>query len=307
MLKQKSVLLKARKQYQLFIMMIPMVIAVTIFSYLPLSGWIMAFTDYRIGMGIFSGDFTGFKQFVAFFNGTNDAGYVIRNTIVVNLSTLFITLTTGCMFAILLSEVRINWIKRPIQTFSFFPYFVSWVITYSIFNSFLSINSGILNQLLVNLRIIDKGIDFLGDPNKSWAVILFVNFWKSIGYNSVIFLAAIAGINQEQYESADIDGASRIQKIVYITLPAITPTFVMLLIMNSGWIFNSSFEEYFLFSNPSNWERMEMLDVYIYRYGLKLLDFSYATAVGIVKTFASILMFVIVNLIAKKISKRSLL
>lgn len=305
--KNKSILFRACKQYQLFIMMVPMLIMVTIFSYVPLSGWVMAFTDYKLGKGLFSGDFIGLKEFASFFNGTYDAGYVIRNTLVVNLLSLFINLICACLFAVLLNEIRCRWVKNTVQTFSFFPYFVSWVITYSIFNSFLAVNSGALNQIMISLKIIDKGIDYLSNPAYSWGVILFVNLWKSIGYNSVIFLASIAGIDQEQYESASIDGASRIQKIIYITLPALAPTFVMLLLMNSGWIFSSNFEEFYMFSNASNWERMEMLDIYIYRYGLKLLNFSYSTAVGIVKTFAGIFMFTIVNLIAKKISKQSLL
>lgn len=306
MQKQKSIPSRVGRQYQLLIMMIPMLTAVTVFSYLPLTGWVMAFTNYKLGFNMFSGEFTGLKQFILFFNGTNDAGYVIRNTLVINILTLFLALISGCLFAILLNEIRVNWIKRPIQTFSFFPYFVSWVITYSIFNSFMAAKSGVLNQLLASVGN-SGGIDFLGDPDHAWGVILFVNVWKTLGYNSVIFLSAIAGIDQEQYEAANIDGASRLQKIVHITLPEISSTFVILLIMNSGWIFNSNFEEYYLFTNASNWEKMETLDVYIYRYGLKLLDFSYATAVGIVKTFASIMMFSIVNMIASKIKKKSLL
>lgn len=303
----KSILFRFCKQYQLFIMMIPMLVLVTVFSYLPLSGWVMAFTDYQLGSSLFSGKFIGLKEFISFFDGTMDAGYVIRNTLAVNLLSLFVGLISACLFAVMLNELKVKWMKKAVQTFSFFPYFVSWVITYSIFNSFLAIKSGVLNQLLMSVGIIGKGIDFLGDPGNAWSVILVVNLWKSIGYNSVIFLSAIAGIDQEQYESANIDGANRIQKIIYITLPALAPTFVILMLMNSGWIFSSNFEEFYLFSNASNWERMEMLDIYIYRYGLKLLDFSYSTAVGIVKTFAGILMFSIVNFTAKKISKHSLI
>ena len=166
--------------------------------------------------------------------------------------------------------------------------------------------TGVINVLLQDLGFIDKGINFLSDAKYSWGVILFVNFWKSIGYNSVIFLAAISGIDQEQYEAASIDGASHMQKIRHITLPGLMPTLVMLLIMNSGWIFSSNFEEFNLFSNSVNWQTMEVLDVYVYRYGLKLLDYSYATAVGVIKTIASLIMFFLVNLVAKRINGRSL-
>jgi len=305
--KLSYVLKKIKGQYRLYVMLLPMIILVIIFCYLPLIGWRMAFTDYDIGMGIFEGKFTGFKQFKTFFIDANDAWYVIRNTLVINLLTLIINLSSACIFAILLNEVRTSWIKRSIQSFSFFPFFVSWVIVYTIFNTFLAVDSGVINNVMRNLGFIDEGINYLGDPKYAWSVILFVNFWKYIGYNSVIFLSAISGIEQEQYESADIDGATRRQKIIYITLPSLSSTLIILLIMNSGWIFTSNFQEFFLFSNAANWERMEVLDIYIYRYGLKLLDFSYATAVGIVKTLASIFMFFLVNKISKKISNRSVL
>lgn len=306
MKKQKSLLVKIAEQHRLYIMMLPMLAAVTLFCYIPLGGWAMAFTDYQLGGSMFGGEFIGFKQFTYFFTQAVDSSYVIRNTLVINLSSLAINLVTACAFAILLNEVRTSSLRRIVQSFSFFPFFVSWVITYSIFNSFLSMQTGVINVLLQDLGLIDKGINFLSESKYSWGVILFVNFWKSIGYNSVIFLAAISGIDQEQYEAASIDGASHMQKIIHITLPGLMPTLVMLLIMNSGWIFSSNFEEFNLFSNSVNWQTMEVLDVYVYRYGLKLLDYSYATAVGVIKTIASLIMFFLVNLVAKRINGRSL-
>ncbi len=306
MKKQKSLLVKIAEQHRLYIMMLPMLAAVTLFCYIPLGGWAMAFTDYQLGGSMFGGEFIGFKQFTYFFTQAVDSSYVIRNTLVINLSSLAINLVTACAFAILLNEVRTSSLRRIVQSFSFFPFFVSWVITYSIFNSFLSMQTGVINVLLQDLGLIDKGINFLSEAKYSWGVILFVNFWKSIGYNSVIFLAAISGIDQEQYEAASIDGASHMQKIIHITLPGLMPTLVMLLIMNSGWIFSSNFEEFNLFSNSVNWQTMEVLDVYVYRYGLKLLDYSYATAVGVIKTIASLIMFFLVNLVAKRINGRSL-
>ena len=298
---------KIAQQHRLYIMMIPMLVAVTLFCYIPLSGWAMAFTDYKLGGGFFDGEFIGLEQFRYFFTQAVDSAYVIRNTLVINICTLAINLTAGCAFAILLNEVRTSFGRRLVQSFSFFPFFVSWVIAYSIFNTFLSQESGVLNVLLVRLGVLERGINFLGNPDYSWGVILFVNFWKSLGYNSVIFLASISGIDQEQYEAAGIDGATHMQKVRHITLPCLVPTIVMLLIMNSGWIFSSNFEEYNLFSNSVNWEKMEVLDVYIYRYGLGLSDFSYATAVGIIKTFAGLILFFIVNRTAKRLNSNSLI
>lgn len=304
--KKKSLLSKIAEQHRLYIMMLPMLIAVTLFAYLPLSGWVMAFTDYQIGGSMFGGEFIGFRQFEYFFTQAVDSGYVLRNTLVINLLTLVINLFSACAFAILLNEVRTSWARRIVQSFSFFPFFVSWVITYSIFNSFLAMQTGVINILLKNLGVIDTGINFLSDPKYSWGVMLFVNFWKYIGYNSVIFLSAISGIDQEQYEAASIDGATHMQKIRLITLPALAPTLAILLIMNSGWIFSSNFEEFNLFYNSVNWEKMEVLDIYVYRYGLKLHDYSYATAVGIIKTVASLILLFVVNTLAKRFNGRSL-
>lgn len=295
------------RQRYLFIMLIPALILITIFSYVPLMGWAMAFKKYQLGMSIFSGEFTGLEQFKAFFIDVGDAWYVIRNTIAINLISLTVNLLSACIFAILINEIKANLFKRAIQSFSFFPFFVSWIITYSIFNSFLSVNSGVINEFLIDNHIIKNGLNFIGDPAYAWPLIIFVSFWKSIGYNSIIFLASISNIDQQLYESADIDGAGRFGKIFFITVPSLIPTLVILLIINSGWIFSSNFEEFFIFTNPTNWERMQVLDVYIYNYGLKLLDFSYATAVGIVKTLASITILIVVNTAAKKLNGKSLL
>lgn len=303
---KKSFTTALKQKYQIYVMLLPALVMAIVFSYVPLSGWIMAFTDYQLGQDMFRAKWTGLTQFVSFFSGANDALYTVRNTLVINLLSLFVGLFVACAFAVLLNEVHFKYFRKFVQTTSFFPYFVSWVIAYMIFNSFFAMRSGVVNQLLVNSGVIKTGINFLGDPNYSWGMILFVNIWKSLGYNSVIFLASLAGIDQEQYEAAEIDGASRFQRINHITVPELTPTLVVLLIMNSGWIFASNLEEFYLFCNDTNYKMMEVLDIYIYNYGLKYLNFPYATAVGIVKTIASIIMFLIVNATAKKLKGSSI-
>ena len=304
---KRSLKARLKAQWRLYVLLAPAIILTLVFSYAPLAGWYMAFSDYKLGSSMFSGKWTGLKQFSNFFDGSMDAMYTVRNTLAINLMNLFISLLVAMVFTLLINEVRSRRVKKLVQTASFFPYFVSWVITYMIISAFLASKTGIVNRLIVSLGLRKKGVNFLGNPAYSWGLILFVNIWKNLGYDSVIFLAALAGIPTEQYEAADIDGATRLQKIWYITLPGLVTTLVMLLIMNSGWIFSSNFEQFFLFTNSTNWETMEVLDVYIYNYGLKKLNFSYATAVGIIKTFASILMFSIVNFTAKRLNGRSLL
>ena len=213
---QNSLLYKINKQKYLLLMILPAVLLVTIFAYLPLSGWIMAFKNYQIGRSIWSGEWTWFKQFGLFLFEASDSFYVIRNTIVINCLTITINLIGACIFAVLLSEMRFNGYRRIIQTLSFFPYFISWAITYVIFHAFLSQNSGVLNKVLLNAGIISEGINFLGDVKLAWPLILFINAWRFIGYNAVIFFAAICNIDQEQYEAAEIDGAGRFMKIFYI-------------------------------------------------------------------------------------------
>ncbi len=303
----QSLGVRIRAHWRLYVLLGPGLILTAIFSYAPLAGWYMAFSNYKLGGSMFAGEWTGLRQFRNFFSGSMDAMYTVRNTLVINLMNLFISLLAAMVFTLLLNEVRSKRVKKVVQTTTFFPYFVSWVITYMIFSTFLASKSGLVNQMIVSLGLRKKGINFLGDPDYSWGTILLVNIWKGLGYDSVIFLAALAGIPTEQYEAADIDGASRLQKMIYITVPGLTTTLVVLLIMNSGWILSSNFEQFYLFTNSTNWETMEVLDVYIYNYGLKKLNFPYATAVGMIKTFASIIIFSIVNFTAKRLNGRSLM
>jgi putative aldouronate transport system permease protein len=180
------------------------------------------------------------------------------------------------------------------------------VITYSLITSLFSVNTGSINNLLMNNGLITRGINLLGSSKYSWGLIISLNTWKYAGYNCVIFLSTLSGIPHEEYEAADLDGANRFQKIRYITIPNIVPTLCVLLIINSGWILTSNLEQFFIFTNGTNWETMEVLDMYIYKFGLKLLRFSFATAIGIVKSVISVLMVITVNQIVKKLNDTSI-
>ena len=178
---------------------------------------------------------------------------------------------------------------------------------YAIVYSLFSVSNGIVNVFLIDRGIMDEPIELLSDPKYSWLLIILLNTWKSIGYSTIIYLASISGIPTEQYEAAEIDGVRRFGRIFYITIPNLIPTITILLILNSGWIFSSSIEQYFLFTNPVNYKTMEVFDMYIYRYGIKLMNYPYATAVGIIKTLVSITMIMLVNNIAKRLSGRGIL
>ena len=297
---------RLRQQRLLYLMLLPTLIAVAIFSYKPLMYWIVAFKDYRPGQNMFACDWVGLKYFKEFFQNGQDAVYVIRNTLVINLSSLVINLFSAMVFSIVLNEIRMKKLRKVVQTVSIFPFFVSWVITYSFCRVFFNVNSGLFNALLRQMGVIDKGLNILGSPKYGWQLIIGSNLWKSLGYNSVIFLSTIAGIDQEQYEAADIDGATRMQKILYITVPCLAGTLAVLLVMNSGWIFNSNFDQFYQFSNATNMDRTDVFDTYVYRFGLKNGRLSYATAVGVFKSFVSLIVLLITNAANKKMTGNSI-
>lgn len=297
-----TLLQRIRRQKWVLLMLLPLLVLTIIFSYVPLVGWVMAFTDYHIGAPLFGNAWTGLTQFVRLGAYSDDLLRLLRNTVVINFVSVFNNLFCALVLTLLLREVKWRFGAKAVQTVTFFPYFVSAVIAYAIFNGLLSVNSGAINMALVKAGVIKRGINILGDAKYSWPLMIFVNLWKFTGYNCVLFMAAAAGIPMDQYESAEIDGASRFQKAIYITLPSLLPTAAVLLIMNSGWILNSSLDMFMVFQNTTNLETMEVLDMYIYKYGLKLMDYSYATAAGIAKTAVSLLLLIIVNKSVKKLS-----
>lgn len=284
----------------------PAVLLVFTFAYVPLFGWYLSFVDYQLGFPLFSSEWVGLRQFRAFFTETDDFIYLLRNTLSINIGSLIANLSAAFVFALLLNELRQRFFGRLIQTVTFFPFFISWIIIYSLSSALFATSAGAINQTLVQWGWIDGGINVLGDPKYAWALIIAIGVWKYLGYNSVIFIASIASIPAEYYEAAQIDGANRFQRILYITVPNLIPTLIVLLILNSGWILSSNFEQFYLFTNATNWERMEVLDIYIYKYGLQLLNYPYATAVGIMKTVLSLLIIIIVNAISKKATGKAI-
>jgi len=287
-------------------MLAPAFILTFIFAYLPLTGWAMAFTDYRIGRGYFSGNFVGLLHFTRFLFESADFGYLIRNTLIMNVSAIIINLIIAVIFSIMLHELRLKWLSKTLQTVTFFPYFISWVISYSVVWALFAVRSGAINEFLIDIGIINNGFNILGDPKYSWGLMIFLAMWKWTGYNSVIFLATISGIPQEEYEAAAIDGAGRFRLIYHVTFMNMLPTLAILLIINSGWVLSSNLEQFFIFTNATNMQTMEVLDMYIYKFGLRNLNFSYATAVGILKTLVSVSLVWLANFGSKKLSGSSI-
>ncbi|MEH7546738.1 ABC transporter permease [Neobacillus vireti] len=280
-------------------MSLPFLIWLFIFKYIPLWGWSIAFQNFKPALGLLDQEWIGFDHFKTLFSDP-DFYRVLRNTIGMSTINLVLGFVTAIGLALLLNEIRAVKFKRVVQTISYMPHFISWVVAASIISYGLSLDNGIVNIVLMKLGIIDKPILWLGKGSWFWAINGISDVWKNVGWNTIIYLAAITMIDPEQYEAADIDGATRLQRIRYITLPSLKPTIIILLIMNLGYILESGFEAQYLLGNPMNLDYSENLDIYVLKYGMSMGNFSLATAAGIFKTVVSFIFLFTANHIAKK-------
>ncbi|MCM3128807.1 MULTISPECIES: ABC transporter permease subunit [unclassified Paenibacillus] len=298
--RSRGLAVRLKKQWELQIMVIPALILVFIFSYIPMYGVLMAFQDYSIFDGFWASPWVGFKHFEMFFSSP-DFWTIMRNTLIISALKLFIGFPAPIILALMLNEVRQMAFKRVIQTVSYLPHFLSWVIVAGFAMSILSTDNGSLNILLEKLHLIDEPIGFLGIAEYFWGILVSVNVWKEIGFNSIVYLAAIAGINPNLYEAAQMDGASRLKQIRYITIPSIMPVVIIFFILAIGNLLNAGFEDILLLGgNPVLRDVSDVLDTYVYRTGIENQRFSYATAAGLFKAVVSVLLLTLANYAARK-------
>jgi len=286
-----------------YLMMLPAAVCAVLFYYLPMAGLYMAFVDYKAQLGnfwpaLFQSEFVGLQWFKYFISG-RDFGIVMRNTLVSSIMMLAFKFIAAILFALILNECRSLRFKKWVQTASYLPYFVSWVVAANIIVSVLS-SSGMLNQLLISLGIIERGIPFLLEGKNFWLIVSLSNTWKNMGYDSIIFLAAITAIDTGLYEAAQVDGAGRLRRIWHITLPGIRSTAVIMLILSIGQLMGTGFDQFFLLGNNMTMEYSDVLDTYSFRYGIQQGLYSFATAVGLFKGVVSFLLVFMANGIAKK-------
>ena len=294
------------KQKYLFAMSVPIVIWLIIFAYIPIAGWAMAFVNYKPGIPFTENEFVGLKYFIEMFQDSRFWNSLLNTVIMAALSIAFSGFIFPIVFALLLNEVRSIKFKRLIQTVSYLPYFVSWVVVSGMFMQFLSPEGGIVNEILQKLHILKESVNFIGIPKYFYTILTSATVWKNLGWNAIIYISAMAGIDQELYEAAAVDGAGRLRKIWNITLPCIRPTIIILLIMNIGGLVNGSFESQLLFSNGLNMEKAEVLNLYVLNYGIKLMRFSYGTAIGIFTSFVSFGLVLLANFISRKTTDQAL-
>ena len=297
---------KVKRQKILLFMLLPCIIWVVMFCYVPLWGWYLAFVKYKPGMPIFSSQWVGLDNFTRFLVTSMDFGKVIRNTLTVNIASLAISMPLEITMAIVIYELRFKVFKRVIQTVSYLPYFISWVIVGGIFFQFFSLR-GIINNILVSGGLTQEPIMFLGLPSMAWPILIFTRIWKNLGWSTIVYLGAMGAIDPSIYEAAYVDGAGRWQRILHVTLPALAPTISVLLILSAGGLINGSFEQVYVFQNSANLDYCDTIDTMVYRMGLLQGNFSYATAVGMFNNFCSLTLLLIVNAVVKRINGRSLL
>lgn len=294
----KKLFKKCQEQKELVLLSIPFVIYALIFYYAPLSGWLMAFQNYRPGRGILDQEWVGLSNFKFLFSDPTFI-HVVRNTLAMSIINLVLGFVFSIGFAILLNEVRNKTVKKFMQTVSYLPHFLSWIIVTGIVMEVLSPETGIINQLLLLFGVIDTPINFFADPKYFWWIVGFANVWKSTGWGSIIYLAAMASINDELYEAASIDGANRLRKIWHVTLPGIKPTIFILLLINIGNILNAGFEVQYLLGNGLVQGVSQTIDIFVLKYGISLNNYSLATAAGIFNGIISLTLIFIANHLAK--------
>lgn len=293
---------------KMFLMILPFLILCFLFSYFPLHGWIYAFYDYRAPLKLSQCDFVGFKWFTMLFRNPAQISQlmeVMKNTFAMSLlgiATSFLPL----IFAVFLSEIKNKPYRNMVQTLTTIPNFISWTLVYAVAFSLFS-TTGMLNSVLQQIGIISQPIKILDSGKHVWLQMMLWGLWKGLGWNSIMYLAAISGIDQELYDAAKVDGANRFQLMRHITIPALLPTYFVLLMLSVASFLSNGMDQYFVFQNAFNQKSIQVLDLYVYNIGMSGKSMSLATAVGIMKSIVSVVLLTVVNSVSKRIRGESIL
>ena len=294
------------KQKMLILMSVPFVLYIILFRYVPLWGWTMAFQDYKPYKSFSQQTWVGFKWFVQLFT-EKEFLLSLRNTVGMSLISTALGYITAIVLAVFLNEVRYIGVKKFVQTVSYLPHFLSWVIVTSLVANVLSVEDGILNDILLWLGIVKQPVQWLAVQKYFWHIIGWTYVWKEVGWNTIVYLGAMTAIDPCLYEAAQIDGCGRLRKIWHITLPGIKPTIIIMMIMSAGHILDANFEMPYLLQNGLIQDVAETIDIYVLKYGFKLSRYGIATAAGIFKNAVNILLLVFANWLAKKSGEERLI
>lgn len=296
-----------RQSFGLFLTIVPFLVLVFLFSYFPLYGWIYSLYDYRPARGLGGSEFVGLQWFRMLVSSPTQVEQVLQvmaNTLAMS----FLGIAASVLplaFAVFLNEIRATWFKNLVQTLTTLPNFISWVLVYMIAFSMFS-TTGMVNGLLENVGLIDEPLKFLDSDQHIWLKMALWGIWKTVGWGAILYLAAIAGIDQSLYESAKVDGANRFQTMWHITVPQLMPTFFVLLMLSIANILNNGMEQYYVFQNAFNREHIQVLDLYVYNIGLTGNNLSLATAISMLKSVISVVLLLSVNALSKRVRGTSL-
>ncbi len=297
-----------RRQRALQAILLLGLLYLVIFSYIPMVGIIISFKEYKLSSGLagfFTSDWVGFKWFIEFFTSPM-CFKVIRNTLVLSFLKLCIAFPIPILFALLLNEIQSSKFKRVVQTASYLPHFISWIIVSGLcFTMFSSVN-GLVNELLLNWGWIDKPLSVLTDGTQYWGLAIGTEVWKETGWNAIIFIAAIAGIDSALYEAAQIDGANRLQRVLHVTIPGIKGTIVIMFILALGGLVNGNLDQAMMLGNTVNRDYSDIINSYVLTVGLKQFRFDYAAAVGLMQSIISVVLVFSTNALSRKTTGASL-
>lgn len=293
---------------KMFLMILPFLILSFLFSYYPLHGWIYAFYDYRAPLKLSQVEFVGLKWFKALYSNPTQVKQlvtVLKNTFAMS----FLGLATSflpVLFAVFLSEIKSKWFKNVVQTLTTLPNFISWTLVYAVAFSLFS-TTGMVNSVLQQLGFITAPLKFLDSNEHVWLSMILWGTWKGLGWGAIMYLAAIAGIDQEMFEAARVDGAGRFSIIRNIMIPSLMPTYLVMLMFTVSNILSNGMDQYYVFQNSFNKQNIQVLDLYVYNIGMTGRSLSLATAIGILKSLVSLTLLFIVNFTSKKTRGESII
>ena len=291
------------KRPVLYLLFLPVLAYYVLFCYKPMYGALIAFTEYVPGNS-FLADWQGLKHFADFFNA-RDFGRLIKNTVYISASTIIWGFPAPIILALLMNELRSKIFTRVIQTISYMPHFISLVVVCSMIHQFVG-SSGFIPQILYKLGLMEKPVAMLGEAKYFVTIYVASGIWQEVGYGSIVYLAALAGVNAELYEAATIDGANRWQQTLHVTLPGILPTIITMLILRMGSVMSVGSDKIILLYNSSIYSVSDVISSYVYRKGIQSAQYSFSTAVGLFNSVINCLMLVVVNTISRKVAETSL-
>jgi putative aldouronate transport system permease protein len=294
---------KIVQNWQLLVLILPAIIYLVIFRYLPMYGATLAFKDFYPRKGIWGSPWVGMKYFIMFWESYMFVR-VLRNTVLLSFLNLLLSFPFPIMLALIVNEITKKRYQKTVQMVTYIPYFISAVVMVSIIIESLHPRIGAITQLIRMMGFEAENI--LGDPNKFRSIFIISNIWQHAGYSSIIYIAALSSVSPELHEAAIVDGATKIQRIYHINLPAIIPTMIILLILNVGRVMNLAFEKVFLMQNNMNLQTSEIIATYVYKVGLVNANFSFATAIGLFNSVVNLMLILSVNAISRKVSQNSL-